>query len=165
MQSSNGKPVASRKGALFRAIHRTGRVWGTGMTPKVLREIVREAASRAGVEKLAPSRPPPYLCEALPFSWRRIGSDRVFCSVIFRSRPQSVISAASRTCVAPLITESVSSRRRPNCHSRRRATRTPTCVSGPLPTEPIPVGVRPEDRYWQYDLPEYIQQPAPPRLV
>ena len=42
------------EGALFRSIHRTGRVWGTGMTPKVLWEIVREAASRAGIEKLAP---------------------------------------------------------------------------------------------------------------
>ena len=42
------------EGTLFRAIHRTGRVWGTGMTPKVLWEIVREAASRAGIEKLAP---------------------------------------------------------------------------------------------------------------
>ena len=33
---------------------KTGRVWGTGITPKVLWEIVREAASRAGIEKLAP---------------------------------------------------------------------------------------------------------------
>jgi integrase len=41
-------------GALFRSINKTGRVWGTGMTPKVLWEIVREAASRAGIEKLAP---------------------------------------------------------------------------------------------------------------
>jgi integrase len=41
-------------GALFRSISKTGRVWGTGMTPKVLWEIVREAASRAGIEKLAP---------------------------------------------------------------------------------------------------------------
>src|SRR6266487_3080607 len=39
------------EGALFRAIHRTGRVWGTGMTPKVLWEIVRAAASQAGIEK------------------------------------------------------------------------------------------------------------------
>ena len=37
------------EGALFRSIHRTGRVWGTGMTAKVLWEIVREAASRAGL--------------------------------------------------------------------------------------------------------------------
>ena len=41
-------------GALFGSINKTGRVWGTGMTPKVLWEIVREAASRAGIEKLAP---------------------------------------------------------------------------------------------------------------
>jgi integrase len=41
-------------GALFRSINKTGRVWGSGMTPKVLWEIVREAASRAGIEKLAP---------------------------------------------------------------------------------------------------------------
>jgi len=42
------------EGALFRSIHRTGWVWGTGMTAKVLWEIVREAASRAGIEKFAP---------------------------------------------------------------------------------------------------------------
>ncbi len=41
-------------GPLFRSINKTGRVWGTGVTPKVLWEIVREAASRAGIEKLAP---------------------------------------------------------------------------------------------------------------
>src|SRR4051794_1337669 len=42
------------EGALFRSINKTGRVWGQGMTPKVLWEVVREAASRAGIEKLAP---------------------------------------------------------------------------------------------------------------
>jgi integrase len=42
------------EGALFRSINKTGRVWGNGMTPKVLWEIVREAAARAGIEKLAP---------------------------------------------------------------------------------------------------------------
>jgi integrase len=41
-------------GALFRSINKTGHVWRNGMTPKVLWGIVREAASRAGVEKLAP---------------------------------------------------------------------------------------------------------------
>ena len=40
--------------ALFRSINKTGRVWGNGMTPKVLWEVVRKAASRAGIEKLAP---------------------------------------------------------------------------------------------------------------
>jgi integrase len=42
------------EGALFRSLNKTGRVWGSGMTPKVLWEIVRDAASRAGIEKLAP---------------------------------------------------------------------------------------------------------------
>ena len=42
------------EGALFRSINKTGRVWGSGMTPKVLWEVVREAATRAGIEKLAP---------------------------------------------------------------------------------------------------------------
>ncbi len=42
------------EGALFRSINKAGRVWGTGMTPKVLWEVVRAAATRAGIEKLAP---------------------------------------------------------------------------------------------------------------
>jgi len=42
------------EGALFRSINKIGRVWGNGMTPKVLWEVVREAASRAGIERLAP---------------------------------------------------------------------------------------------------------------
>src|SRR6516225_7297579 len=39
-----------------------------------------------------------------------------------RSRPPSVTSGASRSCAAPSTTGSVSSRRRPNRRSRRRAT-------------------------------------------
>jgi integrase len=42
------------EGALFRSIHRAGRVWGTGMTSKLVWLIVREAASQVGIEKLAP---------------------------------------------------------------------------------------------------------------
>jgi len=42
------------EGALFRSIRKTGRVWGNGMTAKVLWETVREAASSAGIERLAP---------------------------------------------------------------------------------------------------------------
>ena len=41
-------------GRIFRAIHRTGRVWGEGMTPKVIWQVVKNAASRAGIETLAP---------------------------------------------------------------------------------------------------------------
>jgi integrase len=42
------------EGTLFRSINKAGKVWGRGMTPKVLWEVVREGASRAGIEKLAP---------------------------------------------------------------------------------------------------------------
>ena len=42
------------EGALFRSINKTGRVWGMGMTPKVLWEVVRAAATRVGIERLAP---------------------------------------------------------------------------------------------------------------
>jgi integrase len=42
------------EGALFRSIRTTGWVWGNGMTAKVVWQIVREAAARAGIEKLAP---------------------------------------------------------------------------------------------------------------
>ena len=41
-------------GRVFRPINKMGRVWGDGMTPKVLWEVVKEAASRTGIETLAP---------------------------------------------------------------------------------------------------------------
>lgn len=39
---------------LFWAIAKAGRIWGDGMSPKVLWDVVRAAASHAGIEKLAP---------------------------------------------------------------------------------------------------------------
>ena len=41
-------------GRVFRSINKASRVWGEGMTPKVIWEVVKAAALRAGVEKLAP---------------------------------------------------------------------------------------------------------------
>ena len=41
-------------GPVFRAINKAGRVWGDGMSPKVLWNVVRAAAARAGIDKLAP---------------------------------------------------------------------------------------------------------------
>ena len=41
-------------GAIFRAINKTGRIWGDGITPKVLWDVVRAAAARADIDKLAP---------------------------------------------------------------------------------------------------------------
>jgi integrase len=43
-----------RHGVLFRAINKAGRVWGDGMAPKVLWDVVRAAAARAHIDKLAP---------------------------------------------------------------------------------------------------------------
>src|ERR1700751_5332139 len=43
-----------KDGCLFRAINKAGKIWGHGMTPKVLWEIVKRAAEAAGIEKLAP---------------------------------------------------------------------------------------------------------------
>jgi integrase len=40
-------------GPLFRAINKAGHLWGNGMSPKVLWDVVRAAASRAGIERLA----------------------------------------------------------------------------------------------------------------
>ncbi|HEY3940097.1 MAG TPA: site-specific integrase [Bryobacteraceae bacterium] len=39
---------------LFRAINKSGKIWGQDMTPKVLWEIVKKAAQAAGIDKLAP---------------------------------------------------------------------------------------------------------------
>jgi site-specific recombinase XerD len=39
---------------VFRSINKAGRIWGNGMTPKVVWEVVKGAARRAGIDKLAP---------------------------------------------------------------------------------------------------------------
>ena len=41
-------------GRVFRLINKAGKIWGNGMTPKVLWEVVKDAATHAGIEKLAP---------------------------------------------------------------------------------------------------------------
>jgi integrase len=46
--------AAISDGPVFRAINKAGRVWGDGMSPKVLWDVVRTAADRAGIDKLAP---------------------------------------------------------------------------------------------------------------
>ena len=46
--------AAITKGRVFRAINKAGRIWGDGMSPKVLWDVVRAAAAHAGIEKLAP---------------------------------------------------------------------------------------------------------------
>ncbi len=46
--------AAITEGRVFRAINKAGRIWGDGMSPKVLWDVVRVAATHAGIEKLAP---------------------------------------------------------------------------------------------------------------
>jgi site-specific recombinase XerD len=41
-------------GRVFLAINKAGQVWGDGMTPKVIWELVKTAAARADIERLAP---------------------------------------------------------------------------------------------------------------
>jgi site-specific recombinase XerD len=41
-------------GRVFRRVNRAGRVWGDGMTEKVVWHVVREYAKKAGIDKLAP---------------------------------------------------------------------------------------------------------------
>lgn len=43
-----------RIGRLFRCVSKTGSVWGTGITEKVVWTVVREFARRANLAKLAP---------------------------------------------------------------------------------------------------------------
>src|SRR5262245_4105670 len=46
--------AAITDGPAFRAINKSGRIWGDGMSPKVLWDVVRAAAARVGIDKLAP---------------------------------------------------------------------------------------------------------------
>ena len=46
--------AAITEGRVFRAINKAGRIWGDGMSPKVLWDVVRAAAANAGIEKVAP---------------------------------------------------------------------------------------------------------------
>jgi len=41
-------------GRVFRSINKAGKVWGDGMTPKIIWEVMKDAAARSGIEKLAP---------------------------------------------------------------------------------------------------------------
>jgi site-specific recombinase XerD len=42
------------EGRGFLSINKANRIWGNGMTPKVVWEVVKDAARRAGIDKLAP---------------------------------------------------------------------------------------------------------------
>ena len=83
------------KGTVFRSINKSGSVWGEGMTPKVLWEVVKEAASRAGTRS---SLRMTYVGHApahaiLPAeNWTKSS----FCSGMFRFKRPNDTSAASK---------------------------------------------------------------------
>jgi site-specific recombinase XerD len=82
-------------GRVFRAINKAGRIWGDGMTPKVLWEVVKNAAIQPGLRSLhlMISGAPAHVCVISPaMSWIRSS----FSSGTFPSKPQSATSAASR---------------------------------------------------------------------
>src|SRR5450755_760028 len=77
-----------KEGWVFRSINKAGKVWGDGMTPKVLWEIVKDAAARAGIERLAPHdlrRYAPDFATSPVANWTRFNS----CSGTCRSKPRS----------------------------------------------------------------------------
>jgi integrase len=92
--------AAITEGPVFRAINKAGRIWGDGMSPKVLWDVVRAAAAQAGIEKLAPP-----ICGAPArgcVTWRAVNSSRsssFWAMSPFRRR--SAISDANRTSGAP----------------------------------------------------------------
>jgi integrase len=88
--------AAITHGPVFRAINKAGRVWGDGMSPKVLWDVVRSAAARAGIDKLARTTcgvPAPVSATSRAANWIRFS----FCSATSRSRRPSAISDASRS--------------------------------------------------------------------
>lgn len=88
--------AAITHGAVFRAINKAGRVWGEGMSPKVLWDVVRAAAARAGIDKLAPHdlrARAPVCATSRAANWIKSSS----CSATSRSRRPSATSDASRS--------------------------------------------------------------------
>ena len=87
-------------GPVFRAINKAGRVWGDGMSPKVLWDVVRAAAARAAIEKLAPPdlrRTCARLCHLQAANSIRFSS----CSAMSPSRQPNGTLGASRSSGLP----------------------------------------------------------------
>ena len=83
------------RGRAFRAINKAGRVWGDGMSPKVIWDVVRAAAAHAGIEKLAPHDLRRTCARSVPLGGRRTGPDPDSCWATSRSRRLSATLDAS----------------------------------------------------------------------
>ena len=103
VKSTRGRWMAAAAithGPVFRAINKAGRVWGDGMSPKVLWDVVRAAAARAGIDKLAPHdlrRTCARLCHLAGGELDQIS----FCSATSPSRQPNATSDASRSSGLP----------------------------------------------------------------
>jgi site-specific recombinase XerD len=82
-------------GPVLRAINKAGRLWGTGMSPKVLWDVVRR---RLHVPASKSWRPTTFAAPALvSVTWPVANSTKFsFCSATCQSRQRSAISDASR---------------------------------------------------------------------
>jgi site-specific recombinase XerD len=84
-----------REGRIFRAVAKTGKVWGKGISQNVVWYVVKSCCERAGLEHIAPhdlKEPVPSCATRAVASWSRFSS----CSGMHRCRPRNAISAANR---------------------------------------------------------------------
>ena len=93
------------EGTLFRSIDKSGSVWGNGMTPKVLWEVVKESASRAASRNW---RPMTYGGHALAYAIlpAENSTKSSSCSGTSRFKRSSDTFGCKQGWVAPLTTGS-----------------------------------------------------------
>ena len=65
------------KGTICRRVNRRGAMWGDGITPKAIWHVVKRAAERAGIHKLAHHGSEEGMRQAMPPCERGIGADSV----------------------------------------------------------------------------------------
>jgi integrase len=92
--------VAITSGPVFRAINKSGRVWGDGMSPKVLWDVVRAAVlapASTNWRRTICDEPVRVCATWRAANWTRSSS----CLATFPSRRRSAISDASRSSGMP----------------------------------------------------------------
>jgi hypothetical protein len=81
-------------GKLFRRVHKMRKAWGERLTEKAVWHVVREYAAKSNIDKLAPHDLRRFvLGSAMPPEANSNKSN--FCSITFRFRQPSDISAAN----------------------------------------------------------------------
>jgi len=88
------------EGTVFRAISKRGRVWGHGMTAKVLWDVLRHAAAAADIAKLAPHDLRRTCARLCHLAWGELDQIQ-FCSDMSRFKQPSATSDANRSSGTP----------------------------------------------------------------